>query len=120
MRVQSQADVHTPVDSGPLLQAFLNATELGLTTPGTSPLMMSGGYPNLSVGATNSVAGSIVVQRYLDEAGTIPQGPALSQSLTAGTPGVLNVNDGAPFQSFTVQITGAGTLTNVGALLQSR
>jgi hypothetical protein len=32
---------------------------------------------------------------------------------------VLNVNDGAPFQSFTITIAG-GTLSNVGALFVSR
>ncbi len=119
MLAKTQTDVHTPVDSGPLLQVFLSATELGLSAPGTSPLILAGGYPRLSVGATSSVAGSISVQRYLDAAGTIPQGPALTQALTAATAGVLNATDGLPFQSFTVTITG-GTLSNVGALLQSR
>jgi hypothetical protein len=119
MRANTQADTHLPVDSGPLLQIFLSAQQLGLTAPGTSPLMASGGYPRLAVGATSSTAGSISVQRYLDAAGTIPQGPALTQSLSAATAGVLNVNDGAPFQSFTVTISG-GTLSKVGALLQSR
>lgn len=119
MLAKTQTDVHTPVDSGPLLQVFLSAATLGLTAPGTSPVLLAGGYPKLAVGATSSAAGSIAVQRYLDAAATIPQGAALSVSLTAATAGVLNVNDGLPFQSFTVTITG-GALTNVGALLQSR
>lgn len=119
MLAKTQTDVHTPVDSGPLVQAFLTAAQLGLTSPGTSPLMSSGGYPRIAVGATSSATGSISVQRYLDAAGTIPQGPALTQALSAATAGVLNVSDGAPFQTFTVTITG-GTLSNVGALLQSR
>ena len=119
MLANSQTDVHTPVDSGPLLQAFLSAADLGLTTPGTSPLQLSGGYPRIAVGATSSATGSITVQRYLDAAGTIPQGPALTQALTAATAGVLNAADGAAFQSFTVAIAG-GTLSNVGCLLQSR
>lgn len=119
MRANTQVDVHLPVDSGPLLQVFLSAEEMGLTAPGTSPLMLSGAYPRIAIGATSSATGSISVQRYLDAAGTIPQGPALTQALTAATAGVLNVSDGAPFQSFTVTIAG-GTLSNVGALLQSR
>lgn len=119
MLAETQADTHTAVDSGPLLQVFLSAQQLGLTAPGTSPLLFAGGYPRLAVGATSSSAGQISVQRYLDAAGTIPQGPALTQSLSAGVAGVLNVNDGAPFQTFTVTITG-GTLSNVGCLLQSR
>lgn len=116
----SQSLTHTPVDSGPLVQAFLSGTQLGLTAPGTTALIPAGGYPKIAIGATNSVAGSISVQRYIDAAGLIPQGVALTQSLTAGTAGVLNINDGAPFQSFTITISGAGTLTNVGCLFSSR
>ena len=119
MLAQTQTDTHSPVDSGPLLQVAITAAEMGLTAPGTSPLLFSGGYPRLAVGATSSAAGQISVQRYLDAAGLIQQGPALTQSLTAGSPGVLNVSDGAPFLTFIVTITG-GTLSNVGALLQSR
>ncbi len=115
----SQGNVHVAADTGPLCQVFLTAAELGLNAPGTSPLLLSGGYPKLAVGATSSTTGSITVQRYLDAAGTITQGPALTVSLAAATANVLNVNDGAPFQSFTVAIAG-GTLTNVGLLFQSR
>jgi len=120
MTVPSQADTHLPVDSGPLLQVYLTAAQIGLTAPGTSALIQSNGYPRIAVGAINSVAGSINVQRYLDAAGTIPQGPALTQALTAVTPGVLNISDGAPFLSYTVNVTGAGTVTGFGVLMQSR
>lgn len=115
----SQSLTHTPVDSGPLVQAFLTGTQLGLTAPGTSPLILAGGYPKMAIGATSSTTGNISVQRYIDAAGTIPQGAALTQALTAGTAGVLNVTDGLAFQSFTITITG-GTLTNVGCLFSSR
>ena len=115
----SQEVVHGAVDTGPLVQAFMTAAQLGLTAPGTSGLIYAGGYPKLSIGVTSSATGSISVQRYLDQAGTIPQGAALTQALTAGTPGVLNVADGAPFQTFTITIAG-GTLSNVGCLFQSR
>ena len=120
MLARTQADTHLPVDSGPLLQAYLTGAEIGLTAPGTSQLIQSCGYPKIAIGATNSVTGSINVQRYLDAAGTIPQGPALTTALTAATPGVLNVTDGVPFMSFTVNVTGAGTLSGVAVLLQSR
>ncbi len=120
MLVKTQADTHLPVDAGPLLQAYFTGAAIGLTAPGTSQLIPSCGYPRIAVAAENTVAGSINVQRYLDEAGTIPQGPALTQSLTAATAGVLNISDGNPFQSFTVNITGAGTLSGVAVLLQSR
>jgi hypothetical protein len=116
----TQATAHTVVDQGPLTQVYLTGAQLGLTAPGTVGPFASGGYSKLAVGATNSAAGSIVVQRYLDQAGTIPQGAALTQALTGGTAGVLNITDGVPFQSFTIQITGAGTLSNVACLLQSQ
>jgi hypothetical protein len=119
MLANTQTDVHMPVDSGPLVQAFLTADQLGLTAPGSSSLIPSGGYPRVAVGATSSATGSISVQRYLDAAGAIVQGPVLTQALSAGVAGVLNVSDGAPFQSFRVTMSG-GTLSNVGALLQSR
>jgi hypothetical protein len=115
----SQSLTHVPFDAGPLVQAFLTAAQLGLTAPGTSPLILAGGYPKIAIGATSSATGSISVQRYLDQAGLIPQGPALTQALTAAAPGVLNIADGSPFQSFTVTIAG-GTLSNVGALFSSR
>jgi hypothetical protein len=110
---------HTPVDAGPLVQAFLTGAQLGLAAPGTSPLILAGGYPKLAIGATSSTTGSITVQRYIDAAGLIPQGAALTQALTAATAGVLNVADGLAFQSFTVAIAG-GTLSNVGCLFSSR
>lgn len=122
---QSQFQRNVPTDAGPLCQVFINQAALnatyGLTGSNvvSSPIL-SGGYRTLAVGATSTVAGNISVQRYLDAAGTIPQGPALTAALTANTAGVLNVTDGVPFQSFTVQVTGGGTLSNVGVLFQSR
>lgn len=119
MLESSPALTHTPVDSGPLVQAFMSGAELGLSAPGTTSVIQAGGYPKLAIGATSSSTGQISVQRYLDAAGQIQQGAALTQSLTAATPGVLNVTDGLAFQSFTITITG-GTLSNVGCLFSSR
>lgn len=88
-----------------------------------SPVLPSGGYQKLSVGATSTQTGQIQIQRYLDVAGTIAQGAAITASLTAGVAAVANVNDGLPFQSFKVTITNTGasaaTLTNVIVLQQS-
>lgn len=111
-------DTHEWIDNGPKLQKFLNGAQLGLTAPGTSALIQSNGYGALAVGATSSASGSISVQRYIDPEGTIPQGPALTASLSAGTAGVVNATDGVPFASFTITIAG-GTLSNVGLLLQA-
>jgi len=119
----SQANTHTMTDGGPLAQVFINqaalASSYGLTAQGvTSQIIPGGGYTNIAVGATSSAAGQISVQRYIDVAGLIPQGPALTLALTAAAAGALNIHDDAAFQSFTITITG-GTLTNVGLLLQS-
>lgn len=119
MLESSPSLTHLPADTGPLVQAYLSGAQLGLTAPGTSGLIQAGGYPKIAVGAQSSTAGSVSVQRYIDQAGTVPQGVALTQALSAGVAGVLNVTDGLPFQSFIVTITG-GTLSNVGCLFSSR
>lgn len=116
----SQTNVHLPSDLGPLVQVYLNQATLFPTGGNTSPLLQAGGYPNIAIAATSTLAGSISVQRYLDEAGTIAQGPAVTQALTANTPGVLNINDYAPFLSFKVTITGGGVVSGAAALLNSR
>ena len=76
--------------------------------------MPSDGYKVLAIGATLSNAGTISVQRYIDVDGTVPQGAAVTVALTAGSPGILNINDGLPFATFDVKITnGAATVANV-------
>lgn len=56
------------------------------------------------------------MSRFLDTAGTMPQGAPVSVNLTAGVPGVVNVTDGLPFQAFTVTIQNtSGTEANVTA-----
>ncbi len=117
-----------PFAVGPVMQALPIPQ---VATPGTiaasgtydAGLMPSDGYKVLAVGATLSNAGSISVQRYIDINGTVPQGAAVTAALTAGAPGILNVNDGAPFASFDVKIINSGavvaTLTNFGMLLNA-
>ena len=122
-------DTHEWIDNGPKLQKFLTAADIGLSASvaasggNTSNLIQSNGYGSLAVGATSSQAGTLTVQRYLDAAGTVQQGAALTASLTAGTAAVINATDGVPFGSFTVSVsnsgTSAATLSNVGLLLQA-
>ena len=119
MMLTNQGDAFAPQNQAGMCQVFMSGAALGLTTPGTSVLLASGGYTKMALGATSSATGSLSIQRYLDPAGTIAQGAALSQALTAATPGVLNVTDGLPFASFTVTISG-GTLSNVGLLFQAQ
>jgi hypothetical protein len=91
----------------------------------TSNLIFSDGYQLAAIGVTSSQAGAITVQRYMDDAGTIKQGAALTASLTASTAQVLNITDGYPFASFTVNISNTSgsttaNLTNLGILLQAK
>lgn len=127
--VITHLDTHEWVDNGPKLQKFLTAADIGLSTSvaasgsSTSSLIQSNGYGAFAVGVTSSQAGTLTVQRYLDAAGTVPQGAALTASLTAGTAAVVNATDGVPFVSFSVSVsnsgTSAATLSNVGLLLQA-
>ncbi len=127
--VISHQDTHDYVDCGPKLQKFLTPASISLSTSvaasgaNTSALISSNGYSTFAVGVTSSQAGTLTVQRYLDQAGTIPQGAALTATLTAATPAVVNATDGAPFGAFTVEVsntgTAAATLTNTGVLLQA-
>lgn len=103
-----------PVANGPVAQADLTVSaaipaSVAAGTPWKSPVLYADGFKLIAVGATLAQAGTISVQRYLDAAGTVPQGPAVSATLAANTAGVVNVVDGVPFQSFTVTITNTGS-----------
>ena len=50
-----------------------------------SSLIVTEGYSLISVGITASQNGTMSVQRYLDAAGTVAQGAAVSVNLTAAT-----------------------------------
>ncbi len=118
------------VNPGGAMQVLVPAAVHGLpaTVPAgsnvTSQPIYSDGMQLGAVGVTSSQAGNITVQRYLDHAGLIKQGAALTQAITANTAGVLNITDGNPFASFTVNISNSGgsaaNLTNVGILLQGK
>lgn len=110
----------------PLLPAntFLG---LGTSVPGTSSvvsaLVYTGGYKTFAFGTTSSQAGSVSIQRFIDAAGLIPQGAALTVSLSSATAAVLNSVDGFPFQSLQVTVNNsagsAATLTHTMLLLQA-
>lgn len=118
------------VNPGGAMQALVPASVHGLpnqiSASGnvTSNLIASAGLQVGAVGVTSTQAGAINVQRYLDPAGLIKQGAVLTQAITANNPAVLNMTDGNPFASFTVQITNtAGSpadLSNLGILLQGK
>jgi len=108
-----------PIANGPVAQADLTsviavpATIAGSGTF-TSALQYADGFKSIACGVTLSQTGTLQVQRYVDRAGLVLQTAATATALTASTPGVYNVTDGLPFQSFKVIITNsAGTPANV-------
>ena len=123
-----------PYAVGPVGQVDLvnkDPTLLGPTLPTTGTIAASGnwtsgvvfadGFKAIGVGAKSTQTGAINIQRYLDRAGSIPVGAVITAALVANTAQWATVNDGVPFQSFTIQITNTGaspaTVTNFGALL---
>jgi hypothetical protein len=90
-----------------------------------SATLQMNGWQRFSIGLTSSQAGTLSVQRYLDIAATVPQGAAVTASLTAATPAVVNAgSDLAPCASIIVTVSNssgstAATLTNVAGIQQS-
>lgn len=129
-KMTSPNDQGQHVNAGGAMQALVPAAVHGLpaTVPAgnsvTSNPILSNGMQVGAIGVTSTQAGSITVQRYLDDAATIKQGAALTQAITANTAGVLNITDGNPFASFTVNISNSGgvaaSLSNLGILLQGK
>lgn len=128
--MQTFGDQGIQVNPGGAMQVLVPATVHNLPATiaagnhVTSNLIPSDGLQIGAVGVTSSQGGVVTVQRDLDDAGTVKQGAALTATLSAGVAQVLNITDGNPFASFTVDIsnTGGGTanLTNLGILLQGK
>lgn len=116
-------------ETGPAFQYLLTATFLGLNAvvPASgqlqSAVLPSGGYQKIAVGLTSSQTGNLTLQRFLDAAGAVKQGAAITAALTAATAAVVNANDGLPFASYQVTVSNTGgsnaNLTGVGGILQS-
>jgi len=85
-------------------------------------IMPTLGCKGLAASAELTQTGVLSIQRYIDLAGTIPIGAAITQAMSAATLATVSVNDGLPAASWQVSIqntSGAlGTLTNA-ALLQT-
>src|SRR5690348_16818907 len=76
-----------------------------------SSLFITNGMGNLALGLTLSQSGTLSVQRYIDGAGNVPMGAAVTQALTAGTNGVLLSNDDKPFRTAKIAVVNDGTVT---------
>jgi len=124
---EATSEFWLPVASGPQmicdLSTFGTFPPVPIAAAGnfTSPVIPSDGFKTYAIGVTSSQAGALNVQRFLDAAGTIPQGAVSTVALTAATPAVLNISDGLLSRSFTVQVTNTGgstaTVTKFALLL---
>ena len=125
---QAQHQTFAPQVVGPVLQCTpivpnAKPTQLAANGNWQSGIIVSGGYKAISVGVTLQHAGTLSMQRYIDEAGLVPVGAAISASLTAATPGYVDVNDGVAFASFQITLTdtsdSTNNVTNLGILLNA-
>jgi hypothetical protein len=128
-KATSLGEAYTPVSAAPGLQYRVPASvhNLGTSVPASgnvqSSLIETDGWPKVAIGVTSTQAGQVSVQRYLDDAGTVPQGAAVTASLTANTAAVVNVTDGNPFAAIQITITNTSgstaTLSNLAVLLST-
>lgn len=75
-----------------------------------SPIIPSYYFPHITFGCTSTQAGAVTIQRYIDLAGTVLQGAALTGTLVANTALIVDNADGKGFGSFQITITNTGTV----------
>lgn len=90
----------------------------------TSLLFPTFGCKALAFGGTLSQAGTLVLSRFIDQAGSISAAPDITVNLAVATPGVMIVNDGLPVQTAKIKFVNAGgsaaNLTGFAGLLQAQ
>lgn len=127
--IQTQMNINTPVDIGmvlqcPILPLTMNlATSINGSASVTSQVILTNGMKNFSFGITSSQAGSVSIQRYLDQAGLIPVGAAITASLVANTAAYADSVDSIPYQSMVISVSNSSgssaTISNCLLLLQA-
>lgn len=109
--------VNQPVIPNPLIAPILTSATWN------SGLIYSDGYRFLTVAATASQAGSLVITEFVDTAGLIPRPSPSTTPLVAATQLIVDIADLKPFQTFSIQIIngsgGASTVTNLYILLSA-
>ncbi len=126
-RTNTEAGV--PYEVGPTLQWPASASDIGLAAVAgagatiNSNVIPSYGWQKGGVGMLSDQAVTLTVQRYLDAAGQIPVGAAITGNLSANVAGSVSWSDGIPYGSFQVSVHNAGgtpaNLSKVLALVQS-
>lgn len=74
-------------------------------------IMNAAGFKGLAAACTLSQAGTLVIQRYIDPAGTIAIGTPISATLVGGTANTVDVIDGLPAAAWQVTISNTGGST---------
>lgn len=85
--------------------------------------IMPGKGSSLAASVNSTQNGVLTIQRYIDAAGTIPIGAAITQAIAGGTLATVAVNDAMPYASFQVSFTNtSGALANITqfAILERR
>ncbi len=130
MQIPNTAGAFTTVNVGSTVQIPYGLADIDLTaaipasSTNSSSLIFTNGYKVLAVGLTSTQAGTLTIQRFLDQEGLIPQDlTPLSIALTAATPAILNAMDGKPFQSARITASNSSgsiaTISNFMMLIQS-
>lgn len=78
-------------------------------TPFDSGMLYADGFRQVAVGVKMDQAGTLSMQRYLDEAGQLPVGAAITGAITANQAAVLSISDSYPFNWVRVTIANSGT-----------
>lgn len=90
----------------------------------TSPVIQTFGMPHIAASAQLTQTGTLTITTYLDPAGTIPSGSAITQALTANTLAVKDTVLSILVQAITYAITNssgsAGTPSNTSLVLGGR
>ena len=86
-------------------------TTLAASSTWSSGLIYNDGYRYLTVAVTSSQAGSILVNQYLDTAGTIAR-PTNTTTLTASTGVIVDITDLKPFGTYTISVVNSSTLAS--------
>lgn len=129
--IASNEETSAPVEQAGSVQAVIAAAVHGLASAIAaagnikSNVIKTLGWQKGGVGLTSSQAGVLSVQRYLDQAGTIPVGAAITANLTAATAAAVTWSDGLPCQSIQIEVTNssgstAAVLTGTTVLLQAQ
>lgn len=99
-------------------QVVFDAADHGLpssiasTVTVKSSVMFAQGMKSISIGVSNTQAGTVSIQRYADSQGQSPVGAAIQGTLVAAVPLAIGTNDLTPFGSFQISVLNSGLVSS--------